>query len=454
MNQRRFFLFLLGMFAMTEVNLVGYIGVSELFCYAMGPVFFCMDYRRMKQDGFTPFLMMAVFMFASGLLSNWVNHAPVNWALRGLAASFSIFAITSTLYHFLKDNIMDCRWLLAGFAVSTTLCVFVLQPGNIRGGIGGIGGDEATQRAMDYSLFWFDQLATWLPLPIYLCYRRMPKAWILMVSAFLLVFGFVFSNNRSSLIVGSLTFLLLMVSDQHHRSMRFIKTNFWALVVTGLILAPLGNWFYKWSARQGFLGEAAQRKYEVQISRVKGGVWGTLIAGRAGTFAGLYAAIDKPILGHGAWAPDTKGYWGYFITKYGDEKDYKVYSEKRQQGKIATIPAHSFIVCFWIWNGIGGLAMALYMLYLLVSTLKNRLDTIPHLYGYFAFMIPPYLWSIFFSPFGRRMITVTLFVLCLFVRAAAKRGFDPRRVGLVKGDPRPSIPPLALPQGVSPYTHY
>ena len=63
---------------------------------------------------------------------------------------------------------------------------------------------------------------------------------------------------------------------------------------------------YQYAARSGYLGEDAQKKYEMEAS----GKYGVLLGGRTELLASLPAVYDSPILGHGSWAKNRIYYIG------------------------------------------------------------------------------------------------------------------------------------------------
>lgn len=409
-------LFLLGLFSETQILLIGSIGIAELAIFILGPFFLLKDWAELRQKKFTPFLWLLILMFISGWFSNWYNHTPFALAIRGLATPYSFLMGVATFHHFLKDDVKKTRWFFIGFALSVVLSVFVFQRASARfeGGYE-LSSAEAMERKMNYSLFWLQQISSALMLPINAFYLEFPKIYSVCVMAFLLFYGFVVSNNRSSLIIFGASLFLMIVGGKNSRAMLFVKKNFALLVVSALILAPVGNIVYKHTASSGLLGEKAQKKYETQVGS-KAGILHTLMGGRSDFFIGLNACLDKPLAGHGAWAQDTKGYSMEFYAKHGaTEKDLEwIRWTEEHGGRI--IPGHSWLIVSWLWYGIGGLIWALYLGKLILGTLKNCLGAIPHLYGYFAFLLPTHLWNWLFSPLGARTQLAIFFTLCLFAR--------------------------------------
>lgn len=412
-------LFLIGLFSMTQINIVGWLGISEVFCFVAGPFFFLMDQNALRRNGFMPFVGLISLCFISGIISNFVNYIPPFQALKGLSTIYAIFSISVTLHHYLYRDLKGVRWLFVGIAISTTACQFVFQQGNTR-----VAGGEvldtaaAAERAMGYSLFWLVQSSNWLGLPVRAWYLNVPTIYSAGVMLFLGILGFVHSNSRSSMIT-LVPVVLILLGRKKIKTMKFLHKNFWLCVGASVLFLPIAGATYKYTARQGMLGESAQKKYESQTKRGTD-MMSILVSGRSEFFAGLFAVLEKPIVGHGSWAIDYKGYYESFLKRYGDADDWRVYYEQQSQGKLRIIPAHSQLISFWLWNGIGGLAFMLYVGWLYFDCLKNRLHVIPEWYGYFVSALPTALWAWLFSPFGMRVSASLLFVMCLFARAVSK----------------------------------
>lgn len=407
-------LFLLGLCSELQILVVGSIGISELAMFVIGPFFLIKDWPQLRQKKFTPFLWLLMLMFVSGWFSNWYNHIDFARAIRGLATPYSFLMGVATFHHFLKDDVKKTRWFFIGFAISVVLSVFVFQrvANRFEGGYE-LSSNEAMERKMNYSLFWLQQISSALVLPINAFYMEIPKAYPVCAVAFLLFYGFAMSNNRSSLVIFGMSLFLFLVGGKQTRAMTFVKKHFAALVISTLLLAPLLNLFYKQMASSGLLGEDARVKYEKQAG-AKADVFQTLAGGRSDFFIGLTACLDRPIVGFGAWAQDTQGYSMAFFAKHGaTEKDLEWIRWTDEHGG-RLIPGHSWLIQSWLWYGIGGLLWVLYLGKLILGTLKNCLSAIPHLYGYFAFLLPAHIWNWWFSPLGARTQLAMFFTLCLF----------------------------------------
>ena len=76
---------------------------------------------------------------------------------------------------------------------------------------------------------------------------------------------------------------------------------------------------------------------------------------------------------------------------------------------------------WWLWYGILGLPIWIYILYLIYDTVRNRLAAVPGLFGLFATMLPDCLWNMFFSPFAGRLNWAFILAMILLNRNLAER---------------------------------
>jgi len=414
-------LFLIGVFSMTQINVIGWIGISELVLFVLAPLFCVQDWVLLRRHGFATILVLAILMFFGGLIANWMNNIPFRDAARGQASVYAIFAVIVGLHHFLWRNIDNMKWLLLGIAISSVICTFVFQPGFDRTSNAGgeiLSGAEAMENRMSYSLFWLAQFGSWTLLPIQTLYLSTPTLYIIFVMMFLIIYALIESGSRSGFGLLIVSLLLLLIGEKRQPSMLRIRRDFLLLCAGGFLVVGGITSAYKMAALHGYMGEAQLQKYEHQSARGSD-LLSLLMAGRTGFFAAFYAALDKPIVGHGAWALDYKGYYREFLEKYGTEEELDDYvkSDVGQGRSIDYLPGHSQIMNGWTSCGIFGLIFWCYILYGCFTTFKNNLAVVPQWYGYLCLALPTTLFATLFSPFASRIPTVLIYVACLFVKA-------------------------------------
>lgn len=428
-------LFLIGLFSSTQVKIIAYMDISELFAFIFGPIFLMTDWPLLQRHGFGRFIGLLLLTMCGAGLAGYVNDSYLPNYLRGLLTPLAIICLACVFHHFLMQDFGSFKWFFLGVAISGVISIFIFQRGSSMGYEGTSA--EATEKTLRYSLFWFIQLATWLTLPFYMYYLKVPKWYIILVSIFLLIFSVFSAGSRSSLGVLAASIFMLLIGGKNRDSMRTFRKYFWHICVLAFLALPLVMGTYKFLAVHNYLGEKAYQKYMQQTQRGTG-ILHVFMGGRGEFFVALSAAIKHPIIGYGYGTRDKEGVTLSYIEKWGSDDSLKDYHRYLQLGFLPPIPAHSWFANFWVWYGISGLIFMLYIGWLLFSTLRNRLHIVPELYGYFAYLIPGILWHWLFSPFGSRTSNTFLFVLMIMVKAIAEGRFhymselDKSRFGMPK----------------------
>lgn len=418
-------LFLIGMFSLTQVTLVGNIGISELFIALVFPFVFMQDLQLLKRDGCSTAIWLCLLACLGCCISSWVNHSRLVDFLRGFASPYMLAACITVFHRLLRRNIDGYRWVLVGIAVSGIINIFFFQYGAEAAlSDSGSRGLEAADAVTDSSLFLTGHIAPWLRIPVQCWYDATPLWYSVLAPVVLAAFTmFTTSSGRSATAVALSSVLLIFYGGKSLHRKLVIQKNFWVLCLAGLIVAFGIKTVYKQLAIHHVLGEEAVKKYEKQ-SRGGGGMLQLLMGGRAEFFYCLSACLDRPFVGHGPWAVDTSGYYETYLFKYGAEDDVEAYMKSLEsaqrrgvQLKGLYIGGHSYILSFWCWYGILGLPLWIYVLYLLVQIFKKHLAAIPMLYGFVCLLAPNFVWNIFFSPFGARVTQAFSIVVLLLIRA-------------------------------------
>lgn len=419
-------LFLIGLFSMTQVRLVGSIGISELVIFVLAPFVFVADYQILRRDGFLPTLWLALLVCAGCCVSSFCNQSSLPVFLRGFASPYSIFAIVVVLHRVLRKNLNGLKWLFLGGCLSFVVCTFVFHTGTEAVDAERYGGGAAA--IMESSIFLIGRLSGFLMAPIAGWYFQTPLPYSVLTP--IIWSGYcLFStvSGRSAALGTMVTALILLVGKKRRSQMSRIRRHFVPFLLAVLVAGLAFKGFYRTAAMHGWLGEEALKKYESQ-TKGRTSALALLMGGRSEAFVGLFACLDRPIVGHGPWALDTNDYCVDFLAKYGQPEDYDKFvqstlSDQRMgiSRRTRLIPAHSHIIGFWLWYGIFGLLFWLYVLKLVYDWCRHSSSAIPQWYGYFAVSIPSFLWGVFFSPFGSRVQAVAV-IACLLMARAVQRG--------------------------------
>lgn len=417
---------MIGCFSMTQLRFGAKIGISELVCCFIAPFLFFIKYHEFKKDKVALYFWLLIFWVFGAILSDYINESFAAQVIRGFSVPVTIFSVSVCIYYNLRKNADGFKWLLFGIACSSVLSIFVFQRG-IAGDLAAEGDiSAAVESVIGYKLFWANTLMTWLTLPLFVAYLKVPRFYAVFVMAGLSVFNLL-TGGRSMFLVSMFSLVLLILCGKKIETMRTVKKAFPIILVALLSLGLMAKYTYQYAVKEGWMGEAEIAKYETQ-SQKGTGILALLMSGRSDFFIGLIAALDKPLIGQGSQALDYKGYTGEFLAKYGTDQEILEYSRNQMQsnGMVGTIRSHSHIICYWMWHGVTALLFWLYVFYLSVSAFKNRMHYIPEWFGYFAITLPAFFWHYFFSPFGLRVNECALYCALLYllkIENDRKRGY-------------------------------
>ena len=418
-NSNAFILFCIGLFSMTQINIGGKIGLSELAMVLLSPFLFLKAYRILSSDKVLYFFVLILLWLLGAIFIDIRTGNYLNFMMRGLAVPITVFGSTLSIYILLRKNPENLKWILLGMAISGVVSVFVFQRGRSGDIASEYGMVAGVQSVVGYKLFWVTQAIAWLTLPITGWYNKINKIYILIAMPFLCGFA-LYEGGRSLFMTLLSSLLLLLVAGRSRKSIEFVRRHFVAVLVIIFAAAVAGKFLYQYASQNGYLGAAEERKYRQQTSQGDSAIK-MLMAGRSDFFIGLLAALDAPLCGHGSVALDTKGYVADFLRDYGDSEDYYNVLKMWDENKYNIIPAHSHIICYWMWHGIFALAFWVAVLVLVIKTISKRVDVIPAYYGYLVVMMPGYLWDYFFSPFDHRVYEATLFAVMLLISKISRK---------------------------------
>lgn len=419
-------LFLFGLGCCTQIYLYGCIAISELVAFVIAPILYIKNYSALRRLKFTTFLNMVLMLICSMLISSLYNRTPYPFVLKAFAALYSMFAYFIVFYALLKNNLNGLRWIFMGVFLSSIITIFAFNPtANVTAEGAAYIADSEVEDIISGQLFWLEKFKAFVQIPVCGFYMQFPL--LLSLLAPVVFLGMALATTVSGR-AASAAFLvsgaMIIIGRKKITSMKSIGKHFFSYVFVGIVCLFLVKQAYVIAAKNGYLSEDAQKKYERQ-SRQGNGLLTILMHGRTGFFAAIPAALNRPIFGYGPFARDDGGYMERFILEYGSEEDiqtfYMVERTALLKGYQRSLPSHSYIMGAWLHYGFGGLAFFLFVLAVIYQHIKRYSAAIPQWYGYFAMMLPYYIWSIFFSPFGYRWQFALLMACLFFARAVGDR---------------------------------
>ena len=413
-------LFVLGMFSVTQITIVGKIGISEFLMCIVAPFVYMKNQLLYRQDKVNTILILAFLWCAGTIVADSFAGTPFVIGIKGLATPAVVLAMLICIYPLLRKNPDGLKWLVCGFAVSMIINIFIFQPGGAGNYAAEYGLAAGAASVMEYKLFWVQRADAVLGSAVRGWYMNLPVGISIMILT--LIAGVaLYVGGRSAFFMPCVSLVLVLIMGRNVFKMKSMRRYSMRILLI-FMLASLGAFYgYKMLTIYGVGMKDAEHERERAVKQgdknVKNKILALLMGGRAEVFIGLIAAFDKPIIGHGTYAADTKGYRQDFMLKYGNEDDIKLINNMIQSGNLYRIPAHSHIVQSWMCHGVFGLMFWLYVIVLLVNTLRLRMGVIPQYFGYLAMELPAAAWNIPFSPFGNRPFMVTLICVALLLRA-------------------------------------
>ena len=418
---------LFGMFSMTQINVVGSIGITELVCYVCAPFVFIKDISFLRKDGFMLVIWLSIFAMIGCCLASWHNDTAMPFFLRGLAVTYSLFALPICMHRILRENLYGLRWILMGLCISMIINIFVFRTSvEVSMMSGGVDGAGTASLIMSGPLFWLQRLGGWITLPAKGWYLNMPMPYLAVAPIIMTIFTVMTTETgRSALLYALGGVAIILVGRKKVSTMEYIQRHFVAWVVISLTFIGIFSSAYKYLAIHGYINELAQQKYERQ-TKGKSGALAVLMGGRSELFMGIYACSKKPFWGFGPWNSDENGYNLEFLAKYGDLEAYEEYAKGRELAmkygyQAEQVQSHSHIIGFWVRYGLLAFPFWLYILYCMYRHCRRNMAAIPHWYGYFALALPALAWHVIFSPYGDR-VPDCLFITCLLIANAVRRG--------------------------------
>lgn len=296
--------------------------------------------------------------------------------------------------------------------------MYIFMPGYLIGRANAVGAE--VHDVISYKTFFASLVTIWVIFIATLSYKRKP--WLAIILLCGLTFSHLVFGMRSAFLISLGTLILCLIKIKMDKKL----TNKIVLLIAILLLAYGGKCIYEYSVTEGLLGEDELVKYLGQSQSSIG-----LLSGRAGFIAASAAIKDSPILGHGSWAIDEFGEYGYLMAqKTGEDAGY--WKRYRMTG-ADIIPGHSYIWNSWIWHGALGGFFWIYTLFFTIRfLLKGGLYFIPALLPYVASQATQLMWDIPFSPISIRPPIAAGLAILIIIFDLSKRSIQPHTASQYK----------------------
>lgn len=406
----------------SQLQVVASLSVTELIVLIIAPLIIFKEIREMKRDGVITFFFLSILLNIGCLISCVANKTEFAWAIRGLAATVLISCSIVVGHWILRKDMMGFRWMILGGFFSGFICLFIFQKQVEVTMLGG-----SAEEIMRGPIFWISRLKPIIMLPVAGWYLNTPTVYSIIAPLGLALFSVATSTSGRSVALAMVAAsCLVIIGRKKRRTIALISRKFFLLCVVGLVGVAIITQLYGFAARHLLFSEEFTEKYEHQTEQGSSALR-LLLTGRAEAFAGLYACIDKPIVGWGPWAMDSEGYYERYLKNYGNLDDYMRYLTIRRNDLIVSIrelpsiPVHSHVTQFWVWFGLIGLLFVGYIFFVIVRFVKQDVAAVPQWFGWLMCSVPSLLWSLLFSAFTSRF-GLPLYVVAFLMARAIRNG--------------------------------
>ena len=405
-----------------KLQVVASLSIAEIMVLVGAPFIFFRNWRQMRHDGVAPFFMLSLLVILGCLVGSIANHTPREYVLRGLAVTVTTSCSIVFSHWILSKDPGGFKWYILGLPISAVLSIFVFRSSVEVTMLG-----NTVEDIMRGPIFWIARVKPFVMMPVQGWYLHMP-IWISAIVPLAFAgFSMLITTSGRSAAISAIAFsALVIIGGRRRQTISRISRHLGVFCLFGVMLVFLMYFMYKVSASQGWLGEAAQAKFEMQTEGGSGGIGRLILGGRGDSFIGLLACRDKPIVGWGPWPNDLNNYTEEFLERFGTQEDIVSLTndyERRLQMKTSGrygLSCHAYITEFWAWYGIFGLIFILYAIFVQIRYLKQYVSAVPQWYGWVACVIPGTFWAIFFSPYADRVGFPLLITACLMARAVRR----------------------------------
>lgn len=440
----RIFLFVCGLLSFLHVQIVGFIPVAELVFMASVFFVFVRNYNVYRNSFIRITILLWVLWFVALIISDLVRESSSYQFLRGWSKVGFFGLALIVFYPFLYRNPSNIKWYILGLLPSTIISLFAFKSGVI----------EISETYRGFTRNW----DSYYSLPFFVCvmvvsswfFRTRPIFTILLISAAGIASIVLGSRSAGAiLILGALATayftLTNRLSGPHRKPLTLGRLIFLSIL---LFVAAIGTLSaYSYAAEEGWLGERARTKYEMQAySDI-----GMILSGRLNVVVAVLAIRDSPWIGYGSWPEDRKGYW----LRAMELDQSTINRPAPEQGGMPRIMAHSQLFEAWVEAGILGGAFWIFVIIILLRFALQHLHQRVELLAISSLLLASFAWTIFFSPLGNRPSTAAYLIFFvalsdLHLRNKSRRRLPPGSPAGRQAELRRPGRPRAHPSGLGP----
>lgn len=397
------FIFIIGLFSMIKLRLLGTFGASELLVFVsyiyINPLF-ALRNKQVRQ-----FITFAFIWLIGVIISDLVNQTGVIDSLKGAFNVIFLILLIPFCYWALYDKPERMLWFWAGVAISSIIGFKFQRVENMN--------DLSADIWQVYAVKWlFLFLGGWL------YYKGRKKLAYTVIITFALWTLWHLSRNIFLTFTLATTILIYIgdvdESNKVYKYLRYRRNILKLFLIIAIALFGI-KFTYETLATNGTLGERAKEKYELQSNSEMG-----LASGRADFLAALYAISKKPVFGYGSYAKDKNHIIGEFNSLMGLPD-----SPIRKGGNF--VPGHSYMLGAWVYAGFLGFIFWVFILKKIFLFMRDHLFDITRLLCLILLLTISFLWDIFFSPFSDRL-NFAMYILTIIIISSNNRQLDVKQI--------------------------
>jgi hypothetical protein len=388
----KLFLVLLEIGFGVQLQLVGTISISELFVFGYTLLFLWHD-RLLKNKLFQRISLLYLSLLLVQIITEQLTGNLIQNSLRGIAVTVISYCHLYFLIRcFLKDQKL-VYWLFLGIALKYLLFPSsFIEEGNVSDAIEGK--DAAYLKFVIAPLIIYFALALNYVMKKYEIYVFM-----------LLGVIFVIAGARSSGAISFLTGFIVL-------GINILKTSRKNARIYLFFIILLGYGLYTVYVDKVLSGSIKSGNSE-QLLNVKDpyNPVNLLQMGRAESFVGFVAFMDKPWTGHGAWKSDAD--YGYKYHMLQSTINNTSFNDKAIQDDV--IPSHSVLIGYAMQNGVFALILiAMIVLLFFKMGFAEMLNRSNPFQLVVCYLLLEGLWNAIFSPISHFRLTLPLCMAFLF----------------------------------------
>lgn len=391
--------FLIGLGSVTQIRVIGALGISELILLPMALFAVFQRPRALSRHPMPVLLMIAFGWLLSAIATDLYRGTEMTNSLKGAGNIALWICCLIAMCIVLSENPTRIRSFSVGVFFSSVIALYYFRPSSLESLLAAQEEETLSFRSAYVGVLSYGMVAVSLLLS-----RRTS-----LLCAGLLLGGVVCFLNGSRSVglsfcsAGAVLPLLINYSKQGHRQ---LARGTWLALPLLVIMGGLVSYGYSQAASTGLLGEGEQDRYLAQ-SQSKIGI----LQGRSEFASAILAIADSPILGHGSFVRDTNEYRLKGAELLGITPHPTIVAKCHEMN----IPGHSHIWGFWIWHGLLGAVFWIYVLLFVVKFIKKYMLLEPEYLPFLLLICLGFCWSILFSPFGSRPIAAANLVFLILI---------------------------------------